>query len=150
VAGLLAQVRLTCARQTGQPKPCRAAHPRAVPLRVANAVTEDAAKTLYDTFAVPASGKWLFQAASANLNPWTEAKVDTKNPDRGPVLIIAGERGNTVPSAIANASFKRQQRNEGVTEIVKIPSRRDSLEIDVGWREVADNGLRFVQRIVKA
>jgi len=128
---------------------------RAVPLTYeqfrfafANAVTEDEAKKLYDTFAVPASGKPLFQAASANLNPWTEAKVDTKNPQRGPLLIIDGEKDNTVPWAIANASFKRQERNEGVTEIVKVPNRGHSLTIDGGWREVADTALQFVQRFV--
>src|SRR5437899_9140713 len=77
---------------------------RAVPLTYdqfrfgfANAVSEDEAKQLYETFAVPASGAPLFQAAAANLNPWTEAKVDTKNPDRGPLLIISGEKDNTVP-----------------------------------------------------
>ena len=112
-------------------------------------MSEDEAKKLYDTFAVPTSSKPLFQAASANLNPWTEAKVDTKNPDRGPLLIIDGEKDNTVPWAIANASFKRQQRNEGVTEIVKIPNRGHSLTIDGGWREVADTALEFVQRFVK-
>ncbi len=129
---------------------------RAVPLTYeqfrfafANAVTEDEARKLYDTFAVPASGKPLFQAASANLNPWTEAKVDTKNPQRGPLLIIDGEKDNTVPWAIANASFKRQQRNEGVTEIVKIPNRGHSLTIDGGWREVANTSLEFVERFVK-
>jgi pimeloyl-ACP methyl ester carboxylesterase len=128
---------------------------RAVPLTFeqfrfafANAVSEDEAKTLYETFAVPAAGKPLFQAASANLNPWTEAKVDTKNPERGPLLIIDGEKDNTVPWAIANASFKRQQRNEGVTEIVKIPDRGHSLTIDNGWREVADTALKFVQRFI--
>ena len=112
----------------------------------ANAVSEDEAKELYETFAVPASGLPLFQAAAANLNPWTEAKVDTKNPDRGPLLIIDGEKDNTVPWAIANASYKRQRRNEGVTEIVKIPNRGHALTIDSGWREVADTALAFVQR----
>ena len=90
----------------------------------ANAVTEDEAKQLYDTYAVPASGAPLFQAATANLNPWTEAKVKTKNPDRGPLLIISGEKDHTVPWAIANASFKKQKRNEGVTEIVADPEPR--------------------------
>ena len=107
------------------------------------------AKALHDTFAVPASGKPLFQAASANLNPWTEAKVDTKNPERGPLLIIDGEKDNTVPWAIANASFKRQQRNEGVTEIVKIPNRGHSLTIDGGWREVANTPSSSCERFVK-
>ena len=112
----------------------------------ANAVSEDEAKELYETFAVPASGAPLFQAATANLNPWTEAKVKTKNPDRGPLLIISGEKDHTVPWSIANASFKRQQRNKGVTEIVEMRKRGHALTIDSGWREVADTALAFVKR----
>ena len=112
----------------------------------ANAVSEDEAKELYETFAVPASGAPIFQAAAANLNPWTEAKVKTKNPKRGPLLIISGEKDHTVPWSIANASFKRQKRNKGVTEIVKIPGRGHALTIDSGWREVADTALQFVKR----
>jgi non-heme chloroperoxidase len=128
---------------------------RAVPLTYeqfryafANAVSEDEAKELYHTFAVPAPGAPLFQAATANLNPWTEAKVDTKNPERGPLLIIDGEEDHTVPWAIANASFKKQERNKGVTEIVKLPDRGHALTIDSGWRLVADTSLEFVKRFV--
>jgi non-heme chloroperoxidase len=128
---------------------------RAVPLTYeqfrfafANAVSEEEAKELYKTFAVPASGVPLFQAAAANLNPWTEAKVDTRAPDRGPLLIISGEMDNAVPWAIANASFKKQQRNDGVTEIKEIPGRGHALTIDSGWREVADLALAFVNRFV--
>jgi non-heme chloroperoxidase len=128
---------------------------RAVPLTYdqfrfsfANAVSEDEAKQLYDAFAVPAPGAPLFQAATANLNPWTEAKVNSKNPDRGPLLIISGEKDNTVPWAIANASYKKQKRNEGVTEIVEMKNRGHALTIDSGWREVADTALAFVKRFV--
>jgi pimeloyl-ACP methyl ester carboxylesterase len=112
----------------------------------ANALSDDEAKQLYETFHVAAPGIALNQMANANLNPFTEAKVDTKNPDRGPLLIINGEKDHTVPWAIANASFKKQQRNQGVTEIVKIPNRGHSLTIDSGWREVADKALEFVKR----
>jgi pimeloyl-ACP methyl ester carboxylesterase len=126
---------------------------RAVPLTYdqfryafANAVGEDEARELYETFAVPASGAPLFQAAAANLNPWTEAKVDIKNPDRGPLLIISGEKDHTVPWAIANASYKQQKRNEGVTEITEMPNRGHALVIDSGWREVANTALAFVKR----
>ncbi|HYR63670.1 MAG TPA: alpha/beta hydrolase [Actinomycetota bacterium] len=115
----------------------------------ANAVSENEAKELYATFAVPASGAPLFQAATANLNPWTEAKVKTKNPDRGPLLIVSGEKDHTVPWSIANASFKRQERNKGVTEIVEMPNRGHALTIDSGWREVADTALAFVKRFVE-
>ncbi len=129
---------------------------RAVPLTFdqfrygfANAVSEDEAKELYETFAVPASGVPLFQAAAANLNPWTEVKVDTLNPDRGPLLIISGEKDNQVPWAIANGDYKRQKRNQSVTEIVEMPNRGHALVIDSGWREVADTALAFIQRYAK-
>jgi len=126
---------------------------RAVPLTYdqfrygfANAVSEDEAKQLYETYSVPAAGKPLFQAATANLNPWTEAKVDTENPERGPLLIISGEKDNTVPWAIANASYKQQQDNDSVTEITEIKNRGHALTIDNGWREVAETALAFVKR----
>jgi pimeloyl-ACP methyl ester carboxylesterase len=126
---------------------------RAIPLTYdqfryafANAVSEEEAKELYDTFAVPAPGRPLFQAATANLNPWTEAKVDTGNPDRGPLLIISGEKDHTVPWALANAAYKQQDDNPGVTEIVEIKGRGHALTIDSGWREVADTALAFVKR----
>ena len=132
-------------------------HSRAVPLTYeqfrfgfANAVSEDEAKELYATFAVPASGAPLFQAATANLNPWTEAKVNSKSPERGPLLIISGEKDNTVPWAIANASYKKQKRNQGATEIVEMPNRGHALTIDSGWREVANTALGFVQKFAHA
>ena len=127
---------------------------RAVPLTYeqfryafANAVDEDEARQLYDAFAVPAPGAPLFQAATANFNPWTEVKVDHKNPERGPLLIISGEKDHTVPWAIAKASFKKQKKNkEAVTEIVEMSGRGHALTIDSGWREVADTALEFARR----
>jgi non-heme chloroperoxidase len=130
---------------------------RAVPLTYeqfrysfANAVNEDEAKELYAAFSVPTSGEPLFEAAFANLDPWTEVKVDTKNPKRGPLLILEGEKDHVVPWAIANASYKRQRRNDGVTEIVKVPGRGHALTIDHGWQEVADIALAFVQKYAKS
>jgi len=114
----------------------------------ANALSDEEARQLYETYHVAAPGVALMQMANANLNPWTEAKLDPDNPDRGPLLIIDGEKDHTVPWAIANASYKRQRRNAAVTEIVKIPNRGHSLTIDSGWREVADTALAFVKRFV--
>jgi len=129
---------------------------RAVPLTYdqfrfafANALDEDEARQLYETYAVPASGAPLFQAAAANLNPWTEARVDTANPDRGPMLIMSGEKDHTVPRSISDAAYEKQQRNEGVTEFVEMPGRGHALTIDHGWRDVAHTALGFVQRFVK-
>jgi non-heme chloroperoxidase len=128
---------------------------RAVPLTFeqfryafANAVSEDEAHQLYVTFAVPAPGAPLFQAAISNFNPWTEDKVDTLNPGRGPLLILSGEKDHTVPRAISEASFGQQKRNPGITEFKEMPNRGHALTIDSGWREVADVALSFVKRFV--
>jgi len=126
---------------------------RAVPLTYeqfrygfANLVGEDEAKELYLGYSVAGAGEPLFQAASANINPWSEAKVDTTNPKRGPMLIISADSDHTVPFAMSNAAYKRQKRNEGVTEMVKMEGRGHSLTIDAGWREVAEKALEFIKR----
>jgi len=132
---------------------------RAVPLTddqfrcaFANTVSEVEAKHLYETYAVPAPCLPVFQVAAANFNPWTAAKVDTKDPGRGPLLFISGEgeKDHTVPSAVTNAAFKRQQRNKGVTEIVEVPGRGHVLTIDSGWRDVAGTALAFAQRFTRS
>jgi pimeloyl-ACP methyl ester carboxylesterase len=130
-------------------------HRRAVPLTYeqfrygfANAVGEDEARALYDEFAVPAPGAPLFQGVLANVNPWTEVKVDTRSPDRGPLLVLSGERDHTIPWALANGAYKRQRRNAATTEITEVPGRGHALVIDSGWAEVADLALAFLGRFV--
>ena len=114
----------------------------------ANALGEEEAERLYETYHVAAPGVALMQMANANVNLWTEAKVDTRNPDRGPLLILEGEKDHTVAPAIAKAAYKRQKRNEGITEMETVPNRGHALTIDSGWREVADKALAFVKRFV--
>ena len=110
----------------------------------ANALSEEEAHQLYGRYAVPGSGTPVFQAAAANLNPWTEDQVNTRNPERGPLLLIAGEKDHTVPLAVVKAAYKLQQHNPAVTEFREIPNRGHSLTIDHGWRDVAEVALAFI------
>lgn len=113
----------------------------------ANNLSDAEAKELHETFHVPAPGAPLFQAAVSNFNPLSETRVDSKNPNRGPLLVVAGESDHTVPLAVTEATFKIQSKhNSGVTEIERISGRGHSLVIDNGWKEVADVALKFVQR----
>jgi non-heme chloroperoxidase len=112
----------------------------------ANVVDETEAKELYDTYAVPAPARPLFQAATANFNPSTEAKVDYKTVERGPLMIIEGGEDHTVPPAIAKAQYKLQKKNPGNTEFHKIPARGHSLTIDGGWQDVAEVAHEFLKR----
>ena len=110
-----------------------------------NAVDEQEAKQLYERYPVPGSGIPLFQAAFANLNPSTEARVDSRTAQRGPMKFLSGEKDHTVPWAIANASYKRQKRNEAETVIQEMPNRGHSLVIDSGWQDVAEAALAFIE-----
>ena len=115
----------------------------------ANALEEDEAHALYDRFAVPGSGTPIFQSAAANLNPWTEDQLNTKNPERGPLLLIAGEQDHTVPLTVVAAAYKLQKNNPAVTEFREIPGRGHSLTIDHGWREVVETALAFLAHQLK-
>jgi pimeloyl-ACP methyl ester carboxylesterase len=112
----------------------------------ANAVNETEAKMLHSTYHIPAPGLPLFQAATANLNPWTQAKVNTRFVDRGPLLIVAGAKDHTVPPSISRASYRLQKRNVGLTEYVEIQNRGHSLVFDRGWEDVAKTALDFTSR----
>jgi non-heme chloroperoxidase len=114
----------------------------------ANALDEAEVKRLHEEFHVAAPGKPIFQAAMANLNPATEVEVDSKSPERGPLLIFTGKADHSVPPAMSDAAYKKQARNPGVTELIEMPNRGHSLTIDSGWREVADKALAFVKRFV--
>lgn len=112
----------------------------------ANALTEEEGKALYEKYHVPASEVPIFQAATANFNPFAETKVITDNDDRGPLLLIAGADDHTVPEVVVQNEFAIQQKNPNDTELAVIPGRGHSLIIDAGWRAVADTALEFVQR----
>ena len=116
----------------------------------ANALPEKEAQDLYETYHVPGAGRPLFSAAFANINPWTEDRVDTMNPERGPLLLMSGEKDNTVPWALVSAAYQRQLRNPGETEVRHIPNRGHSLTIDSGWKDVAECALSFVKEYVPA
>jgi non-heme chloroperoxidase len=116
----------------------------------ANALEESEAQELYDTFHVAASAVPIFQAVAANLNPFSETKVDTKNPDRGPLLVVGGAKDHTVPPVLVHSQFKHQAKNPGVTETVELPDRGHALTIDHGWGEVAATALDFIRKHLPA
>src|SRR3954453_12113700 len=112
----------------------------------ASSVSETESLELYERYSVPGSGMPLFSAAFANVNPGTAARADFTNPQRGPMLVMSGEKDHTVPHAVAYAAYKKQRKNSAVTSFTEMPDRGHSLTIDSGWREVADAALAFVMK----
>src|SRR5262249_38907747 len=80
---------------------------RAVPLTAeqfrysfGNALTPEESDALHEAWAIPAPGRPLFEAATANFSPHSPLKVNTENSGRGPLLLIMGGRDHTVPEAV--------------------------------------------------
>ena len=111
-----------------------------------NAISEQESDALFERWAIPAPGRPLFEAAAANFNPHSPAKVDTENSGRGPLLLIMGGKDNTVPEAVTRATLKQYRHSEATTDILEFPDRAHSLTIDHGWADVADAALTWVDK----
>jgi len=111
-----------------------------------NAIPEEESDALFEQWAIPAPGKPLFEAASANFNPHSPAKVDTANAGRGPLLLVSGGKDHTVPEAVTRATLKQYRHSDAVTDILDFPDRAHSLTIDHGWRDVADASLAWLKQ----
>ena len=88
-----------------------------------NAIPEEESDELFESWAIPAPGKPLFEAAAANFNPHSPAKVDTDNSGRGPLLLIMGGKDHTVPEAVTKATLKQYRHSDAVTDIFEFPDR---------------------------
>ena len=110
-----------------------------------NAVSEEESDELYDRWTIPSPARPLFQAAAANFVMHSQAKVDTDNADRGPLLLISGTADHTVPDVVTRSTLKQYRDSTAVTELKQFEGRGHSLTIDTGWREVAEAILEWLK-----
>jgi len=111
-----------------------------------NAVTAEESDDLFGRWTIPAPGKPLFEAASANFSLHSPATVDTDNDTRGPLLLVMGGQDHTVPEAITKSTLKQYRHSDAVTDLIEFEDRGHSLTIDSGWRAVADACLVWLQK----
>ncbi|MDH2416216.1 alpha/beta fold hydrolase [Nocardioides sp. CER19] len=110
-----------------------------------NAIASEESDELFERWAIPAPGKPLFEAAAANFNPHSPAKVDTDNAGRGPLLLIMGGQDHTVPEAVTKATLKQYRHSAATTDLLEFSDRAHSLTIDRGWPEIADTCLSWLK-----
>jgi pimeloyl-ACP methyl ester carboxylesterase len=110
-----------------------------------NAVTEEESNELFDKWTIPSPARPLFQAAVANFVLHSEAKVNTGNEARGPLLLISGAEDHTVPDVVTRSTLKQYRDSAAVTELKQFAGRGHSLTIDKGWREVAEAVLTWLK-----
>ncbi|HTO98291.1 MAG TPA: alpha/beta hydrolase [Myxococcales bacterium] len=110
-----------------------------------NAVPEEEAKELYARYAMPAPARPLFQAATATLNPVSATRVNVENKTRGPLLLVSGDKDNTVPPVLVKSTLRAYSKSPAITELKEFAGRGHSLVIDSGWRELAEYSLAWLK-----
>ena len=109
-----------------------------------NAIDRAESDRLYERWAIAAPGRPLFEAAAANVSRHSPAAVDTRNNDRGPLLLVMGGKDHTVPESITKSTARQYRHSTAVTDVVEYPDRGHSLVIDSGWRDVAEGCLTWL------
>ena len=107
-----------------------------------NAISETESGDLHERWSIPAPGRPLFEAATANFSLHSPDKVQTRNEDRGPLLLVMGGQDHTVPEAITKSTLKQYRHSDAVTDLEEFSDRGHSLTIDArlasGGRAVPD------------
>jgi non-heme chloroperoxidase len=111
-----------------------------------NAIPEAESDELFDRWAIPGPGRPLFEASTANISKTSPAAVDTKNSNRGPLLIVGGGKDHTVPEVVAEAAYKLYSGSNATTDYQVFADRGHSLVFDHGWREIAEYTLAWLER----
>jgi pimeloyl-ACP methyl ester carboxylesterase len=110
-----------------------------------NALPEEESNELFERWTIPAPGRPLFEAATANFSPHSPDKVNTSNEGRGPLLLVMGKQDHTVPEAITKSTVKQYRHSSAVTDLEEF-DRGHSLVIDSGWRAVASVCLAWLSK----
>lgn len=97
----------------------------------------DEARAIWASQVVPDSGRPFFQSAFSMFDRASPARVDFANPDRAPLLLIAGEADQAMPAALVRRMFRAYRASPARTELRVFPGRTHWLIAQHGWEEVA-------------
>lgn len=98
----------------------------------ANTLSPAEQRLAYDRYIVPAPGRIYLQAALGLGN-----SVHFANPNRAPLLLIAGEEDKTSTASMVESMYRKHQRSPVSVDIRRFPHRSHWLIAESGWEEVA-------------
>ena len=96
--------------------------------------------------AISGPARPLFQAAFANVNPNAVTKVNYKNDDRAPLLLVAAGKDHIIPVSVSKAAVKRHSKSKAKTELKVYPDRGHEIVGEPGWEAVADHALDWAEQ----
>lgn len=97
---------------------------------------------------IPTSGRIFLQALLAPLTDVT--KVDYRNSQRAPLLIVAGELDRTVEASMNLANFRKYSRSTAITDYREFRGRTHWIVSQPGWEEIADHVMEWLAKEVGA
>jgi pimeloyl-ACP methyl ester carboxylesterase len=110
----------------------------------ANTLSQEQSKAAYDRYAVPVSGRILFEGGFANPTPDASTEYNFANDQRAPLLFISGGRDHILPAAIQHENYeKNAQRSSAITAYSVFPGRDHYTCGEAGWEAVADHVLNW-------
>lgn len=125
-------------------------HHRAVPLTheqwhyaFTNTFDAEESRRLYERYAIPASGRILWDSVLANFMPGPQdAAVDYENEARPPLLFVSGSEDHIMPPSVQRSNVKHYT-DAVLTEHEEYPGYAHLLPAQEGWEAIADHALEW-------
>ena len=122
-------------------------HHKAVPIEhdqweyaFTNGFDQERSNALYERYAIPVSGRILFDSVLANFQPGHQSIwVDYDNDDRAPLLFVSATDDHIMPPKVQQSNLKHY-KSDTVTEIVEFEGPHLLTAVD-GWEAIADHVL---------
>jgi pimeloyl-ACP methyl ester carboxylesterase len=106
-----------------------------------NTFTDEESQRLYERYAIPASGRILFNSVLANLEPGPQDTwVDYKNDDRPPLLFVSGGEDHIMPPKVQRSNAKHY-KSDTITVVKEYEGYAHLLPAQEGWQAIADHAL---------
>jgi len=111
----------------------------------ANTISRADSDKWHSALAIPAPGTALFDVSTADLLPKSKAAsvVDFANPDRAPLLLVAGDRDHVMPASVVYENFNRYRRSSAPTDFKVFRGSPHLITVLDGWEDVADHALTW-------
>lgn len=103
-----------------------------------NTMSEDDARKAYERYAIPDTGRPLFQSAFSDLISHATTSINYQNNTRSPLLLLAGSEDHTVPAIVSRANYDKYNHSNAKTDFHEFPDRSHLIMVEEGWQEVVD------------
>jgi pimeloyl-ACP methyl ester carboxylesterase len=115
----------------------------------ANNMSGKDAKKIYDRYAIPDTGRAVFESVFDDFSSHAPTNVNYKNNKRSPLLLIAGSDDHTVPAAVSKSNYDKYNDSTALTDFHEFEGRSHLIMLEEGWEEVVDYIDQWITKTLK-